>query len=1318
MTDTLARPGRPADREGLRLLERIRRKLRAARARGSLARGLKAHRQERYRAAFRHFSAAAGAGDPEGQYRLGLLYSHGEGVLRHPPDAVSWYRRAALQGHLEAEFQLSLAYLHGQRGAGDRWYQAAIVSDPPSAEWNRALWFPSGMLLQPDYREALRWSLLAAEQGLAEAQANVGSLYLRGLGCECNYDEARRWYEMAAAQGNGEAAHGLGMIHANGLGIAVDLAAAARWYAKAAEAGNDAAQMALGLMHASGQGVPRDASRAAALLRQAADAGNPRARHNLGLLYLRGEGLPRDNAAAEACFREAARAGYAPAMLNLAQLCERGEHSSGEAEAVLWYKEAAAAGSAEAQFILGRLYARGDGVPQRLEEAANWFEKAAEQGHAAAQFNIAALYMQGAGVAHDRGKAMEWYRRAAAQGLTGAEVRLAHLQLVGEAAPDDRQSAIGWLQHSADRGDSEAETALALFYSQDEGGTSDRTAAERLLRRAAGRGHAPACLELCRLIAAGQIADVSQTEAQEWRRTAAAAGYVEAQLLLARNLLHGIGCAKDAGAAASWLQKAGEQGDAGAQFELGALHYLGEGVERDWAGALKWYRSAAEQGNAHAQHNLAEMLLKGEGGEEDPGAAAAWYAKAAEQGLPEAQCALGDLALIGQGMPADGEAARGWYEKAAAQGHEEAAAKLAALARDDKLGGDPPASPLASTSEIVLDNHFDPLRTEPSAASEPVRLVIWDLDETFWDGTLSEGGICAYLQENHDIVVTLAERGIISSICSKNDRDAVRQILEERGLWDYFVFPSIDWSAKGQRIAAIVEAVQLRPSTVLFIDDNPMNRAEAAALVAGIQTADVSLLPQLLDDPRFKGKDDRQLTRLRQYQLLEERQRAEIAAGSDPEEFLRASNIRVFIDMDVAAHTDRTIELINRTNQLNFTKRRLPDDPEQARVELLQQIEPFYVQTGLVRVVDNYGDYGYCGFYLISGSRLLDYCFSCRILGMGVESWLYERLGRPPVDVVGEVLTDLAEPRPADWITLVSGHDDTPKPQAPAIPEIRLRGGCDLDALAHYFRLVASTVRTETNRPRSPLFVHMDSSLQLLPSIAGAPPEFLPAMERIGYAAEDFASEFLAPAPAGSVLVYSAWADVYVSLYRHKTHGFAIPLSVDIYSDLTAITDEELAEALTGLKADDARRQKINEIVAVLRAEYQHEPWLWSVTAVDILRQIFERIPEGTRLFVVLPHEWEIWEGELNPRALAIEYNAAVRELARDFPAVTLLAMNDFVRGREEMQYEFDHFDRIVYFRLYRRILEEIERGGQSTEPGETAAGAATIDSGSLPIGL
>ena len=104
------------------------------------------------------------------------------------------------------------------------------------------------------------------------------------------------------------------------------------------------------------------------------------------------------------------------------------------------------------------------------------------------------------------------------------------------------------------------------------------------------------------------------------------------------------------------------------------------------------------------------------------------------------------------------------------------------------------------------------------ALSENIRLVVWDLDDTFWRGTLMEGG-AQFVIGNKAIVKALAARGILLSICSKNNVEDVLATLEPTGLLDYFVFPQIDWQPKGPRLAKLVELVQLRPPTILFIDD-------------------------------------------------------------------------------------------------------------------------------------------------------------------------------------------------------------------------------------------------------------------------------------------------------------------------------------------------------------------------------------------------------------------------------------------------------------------------------------------------------------------
>ena len=161
-------------------------------------------------------------------------------------------------------------------------------------------------------------------------------------------------------------------------------------------------------------------------------------------------------------------------------------------------------------------------------------------------------------------------------------------------------------------------------------------------------------------------------------------------------------------------------------------------------------------------------------------------------------------------------------------------------------------------------------------------------------------------------------------------------------------FADVSWDPKGPRLAALVQAVQLRAESLLFIDDNPANRAEAAAFVPGLQIADETIIPTLTKHALLQGKPDPDLARLAQYRLLERRHGAQKAVRN-AEDFLRASGITVAFVHDLEPHLDRVIELINRTNQLNFTKNRLPENPGEARAELLKLLARHNVQAGLLR---------------------------------------------------------------------------------------------------------------------------------------------------------------------------------------------------------------------------------------------------------------------------------------------------------------------------------------------------------------------------------
>ena len=289
-----------------------------------------------------------------------------------------------------------------------------------------------------------------------------------------------------------------------------------------------------------------------------------------------------------------------------------------------------------------------------------------------------------------------------------------------------------------------------------------------------------------------------------------------------------------------------------------------------------------------------------------------------------------------------------------------------------------------------------------------IKLVIWDLDDTFWSGTLSEGSI--YANDKHiQLLKDLTDRGIVNSICSKNDYEPTVKQLKEFGVDEYFVFKSIDWTPKGQRISQLIKDMGLRPANCLFLDDNIVNLNEAQFYSKDLMVAEPSFIPQLIEFCSTTDVTELKHKRLAQYNVLEEKQKAREKVG-DNLQFLFSSNTRVEIHYDCKSITDRLFELINRTNQLNFTKYRC------TREELESLLDDETANCGYVTVKDNFGDYGVVGFFAIKNDKCIHFLFSCRTIGQGVEQWVYSTLGWPSLEVVGEVVNKVEKVEAPAWI--------------------------------------------------------------------------------------------------------------------------------------------------------------------------------------------------------------------------------------------------------------------------------------------------------------
>lgn len=162
-------------------------------------------------------------------------------------------------------------------------YRAGAEQGNAESQFKMGSMYSRGKGVPQDYNEAIRWYRKSAEQGYAKAEYNLSIMYRDGKGVPQDYGESERWCRKAAEQGNARAQLGLGNKYYRGEGVLQDYAEAVRWYRKSAEQGDGNAQYALGFMYYSGYGVAQDIGEANGWFHHAAAQGNEDAMRAVGL---------------------------------------------------------------------------------------------------------------------------------------------------------------------------------------------------------------------------------------------------------------------------------------------------------------------------------------------------------------------------------------------------------------------------------------------------------------------------------------------------------------------------------------------------------------------------------------------------------------------------------------------------------------------------------------------------------------------------------------------------------------------------------------------------------------------------------------------------------------------------------------------------------------------------------------------------------------------------------------------------------------------------------------------------------------------------
>jgi len=275
-----------------------------------------------------------------------------------------------------------------------------------------------------------------------------------------------------------------------------------------------------------------------------------------------------------------------------------------------------------------------------------------------------------------------------------------------------------------------------------------------------------------------------------------------------------------------------------------------------------------------------------------------------------------------------------------------------------------------------------------------IKCVVWDLDNTVWDGVLLEQDRLSLREQVVGVIKALDERGILHSIASRNEPAAALEQLREFQLAEYFLYPQINWNSKADSIRRVAELLNIGLDSIAFVDDQPFELEEVKFSIPELLCLGLSDVDGMLARPELSPANVTRDARARRlmYQSDIRRQQEEDEFVGPKEEFLATLGLRFNIAPAGADDLARAEELTLRTNQLNTT------GYTYSRAEL----EAFSRSEGhrllVAGLEDKYGDYGKIGLALLECGpdrwviKLL--LMSCRVMSRGAGTLLLNQIMR------------------------------------------------------------------------------------------------------------------------------------------------------------------------------------------------------------------------------------------------------------------------------------------------------------------------------------
>jgi len=288
---------------------------------------------------------------------------------------------------------------------------------------------------------------------------------------------------------------------------------------------------------------------------------------------------------------------------------------------------------------------------------------------------------------------------------------------------------------------------------------------------------------------------------------------------------------------------------------------------------------------------------------------------------------------------------------------------------------------------VSVDNLLEPA-TVSVLPEKPVRgrikVVVWDLDNTLWDGVLLEDDRVTARPSVVAHIRHLDQVGVLNSIASKNDRTAALATLAELGLADLFLFPQVSWNPKSSSIELIAKALNLGLDAFAFVDDQEFERAEVAHGLPQVTCVDILDLDEALRRPEFRPRfvTDESAKRRKMYQGQIARDELEQDFVGTNDEFLASLGMCFTLERAKQQDLQRAEELTVRTNQLNSTGKTYSYDELN---ELRESPDHLLLVASLT---DTFGSYGKIGLALVERGeqvwQLRMMLMSCRVMSRGV----------------------------------------------------------------------------------------------------------------------------------------------------------------------------------------------------------------------------------------------------------------------------------------------------------------------------------------------